>query len=98
MADLVLSDAALASLKDVLSGALKDLEAVQRSLGKADPSVLGADAVVSAETNFATARGADLKTTGSGLSKLRGQVDKVGQKMAEADLRLGSNAHYAVPE
>jgi hypothetical protein len=98
MADLVLSDAALASLKDALSGALKDLEAVQRSLGKADANVLGAAAVVSAETSYATTRGADLATTGSGLSRLKSQVDKVGEKMNETDLRLGSNAHHAVSE
>ncbi len=98
MADLVLSDAALASLKDVLSGALKDLEAVRHFLGKADPSVLGADAVVDAETVFATARGNDIAITGSGLDALKSQVDKVGQTMTETDLRLGSSAHHAVPD
>ena len=91
VADLVLSDEALQSLKTVLTGALTDLEAVQRSLGRADPAAAGADAVVNAETSYAIARAADLAVAGAGISMLKDQVDKVGQHMGDTDQQLGSN-------
>jgi hypothetical protein len=98
VADLVLTDAALESLKSSLSAALKDLEAVQHSLNKADASVLGADSVIDAESIYATVRAANLSATGMGMRDLEVQVDMVGQEMTEADLRLGTNAHHIVAE
>jgi len=94
VADLVLSDAALQSLKGVLSGALTVLEAVQRSLGKADPAAVGADAVVDAESSYAAGRAADLTVVGVGIFLLKDQVDKVGQHMGDTDRRLGSSSPH----
>jgi hypothetical protein len=94
VADLVLSDAALQSLKAVLSGALADLEAVQRALGKANPAAVGADAVVDAESSYAAGRAADLTVVGVGISVLKDQVDKVGQRIGDTDQQLGSNSPH----
>ncbi len=98
MADLVLTDAALESLKSVLSAAMKDLEAVQHSLNKADVSVLGADSVIDAESLYATLRAADLTAAGTGIGDLQEKVDKVGQEMTTVDLRLGTGAHHIVAQ
>ena len=92
MADLVLSDEVLEFLKTVLSGALKNLEFVQRSLGNLDPAPLGADAVLRANVEYVAARESDLSTAGTGTDKLKSQVDKVGQKIADTDRRLGADA------
>lgn len=94
MADLVLSDEALQSLKSVLSAALKDLEAVKRSLSKAEPAALGADAVINAEDAYAAAREADLAHVGAGIDALKSQIDKVGRRMGDTDQQLGADAPH----
>ena len=66
MADLVLTDAALETLKSALSAALKDLEAVRHSLSKLDESALGAATAISAESGYADARSTDLWNLGTG--------------------------------
>lgn len=98
MADLVLTDAALESLKSALAAAVKDLEAVQHSLNKADVSGLGADSMIDAESQYATLRAADLTATGTSIEDLKEKADKVGQTMSEADLHLGTGAHHVVAQ
>lgn len=96
MADLVISDADLATLHSALRLVLIDLEGLQKSVRAMDAQPVGAAPLIAAQTRFAEARNQDIAVLGAHATALADKVDQVGRTMTATDVQLGGQAPQTV--
>lgn len=95
MADLVIDNAGLATLRGALRAALSEMDSARKVISGIDPTPVGAKSLIDAGDGFAHARTSDVNELGKNLGALADAAARVGQTMGEVDVALGSRATAA---
>jgi hypothetical protein len=95
MADLVIDDAALATLREALRAAVTAMDSVRKVINGIDPTPVGAKPLVDAGDQFAQARTSDVSELGTNFGELADAAAQVRHTMGEVDTALGGRAMAA---
>ncbi len=95
MADLVIGDAELVTLRDALQAALTEMDSARKVINGIDPTPVGAKPLIDADDEFAHARTSDVTELGKSFGELADAAAQVRQTMGEVDTALGGRAMTA---
>jgi hypothetical protein len=95
MADLIIDDASLKTLRDALQAALTEMDNARKAINGIDPSPVGAKPLIDAGDQFAHARTSDANELGKSFGELADAAAQVRQTMGDVDTALGGRAMAA---
>jgi hypothetical protein len=89
MADLVIDDAELSTLRTALQATLTEMDSARKVINGIDPTPVGAKPLIDAGDGFAHARTSDVNELGKSFAELADAAAQVRQTMSEVDTVLG---------